>query len=145
MQEGRPVGGCPPATSAMAAAGRWGKTERRPRGSHSRAHLGLLRTVEAAPRESRGAAAALGGGGAVVLGEEGRRRYEAVMVWCGEPGRPSAPFIGGERRFGKGIFSGEDNSGELGRLREGSAGSTCAGVWPGIRPIVEAWGSCGGR
>jgi hypothetical protein len=54
----------------------------------------------------------------VGLGEEGRRRYEVVVVWCGEPGRPSAPFIGGERRFGKGRYFPGETAGELGELRE---------------------------
>jgi hypothetical protein len=96
--------GCPPATLATAAAGRWGKTERRPRGIDSRAHLVLGWSEEAAPRDGSGSAAVLGGGGVVEFGEEGRRRGEAVLVWCGEPGRPSAPFIGGERRFRVEIF-----------------------------------------
>jgi hypothetical protein len=46
--------GCPPAAPAAATAGDEGKRERRARGTYSRAHLELLRTVEAAPRESRG-------------------------------------------------------------------------------------------
>jgi hypothetical protein len=96
--------GYPPAAPAAAAAGDKGKRKRGARGSYSRAHLGLSCTVEAAPRESSGAAAALGGGGAVVLGEEGRRCCETVVVKCSEPGRPSAPFIGGGRRFGVEIF-----------------------------------------
>jgi hypothetical protein len=49
--------GCPPATLATAAAGRWGKTERRPRGIDSRAHLVLGWSEEAAPREGSGSAA----------------------------------------------------------------------------------------
>jgi hypothetical protein len=39
-----------PAALATAAAGRWGKMERRPRGSHPCAHLGLKLLGEAAPR-----------------------------------------------------------------------------------------------
>jgi hypothetical protein len=37
-------------------------------------------------------------------------------------------------------FSGEGNSGELERLREGSAGSTCARIRPRMRPVVQARG-----
>jgi hypothetical protein len=43
-----------PAILAAAAAGDEGKRKRGARGFYPRAHLGLLRTVEAAPRESRG-------------------------------------------------------------------------------------------
>jgi hypothetical protein len=46
-----------PAALATAAARKWGYAERGTRGSHPRAHLGLGRAVEAAPRE----AVALGG------------------------------------------------------------------------------------
>jgi hypothetical protein len=88
----------------MAAAGIRLNRERRPRGSRSRAHLVLGRSEEAAPRRAESGGGATGGGGAVGLEEEGRKRYEVVVVWCGEPGRPSAPFIGGERRFGKGGY-----------------------------------------
>jgi hypothetical protein len=90
---------------------------------------------------AEGGGGATGGGAAVVLGEEGRRRCEAAVVWCGEPGRPSAPFIGGERRFGVEIFL---RRAPLRRARgasrggDGSAGSTCAGVRPWMRPVVQA-------
>jgi hypothetical protein len=135
--------GCPPAAPAAATAGDEGKRERRARGTYSRAHLGLLRTVEAAPRESRGAAAALGGGGAVVLGEEGRRRCEAVMMWCGEPGRPSAPFIGGERRFGSGDISPASStpasSRSFARRRPGDATARAVRV-----NVHSAWRGAGG-
>jgi hypothetical protein len=91
--------GSPPAAPATTAAGEQGKTERGTRGSFPCGHLGLECTVEAAPREVSGVAAALGGDGAVVLGEEGRRCCETAVVRCGEPGKPSALFIGGGLRF----------------------------------------------
>jgi hypothetical protein len=84
-QEGRPVGGCPPATLATAAAGRWGKMERRPRGIDSRAHLVLEWSEEAAPREGSGSAAVLGGGGAVEFGERGGGAVR--LCWCGAASR----------------------------------------------------------
>jgi hypothetical protein len=115
----RPAKGGAPAALPMAAAGIGLKRERRPRGSRSRAHLVLGRSEGAAPRRAESGGGATGGGGAVGLGEEGRKRYEVVVVWCGEPGRPSAPFIGGERRFGKGdIF----RRGQLRRARAASRG-----------------------
>jgi hypothetical protein len=121
-RHGRPAG-CLPAAPVAARPGNRGKRERRARGTYSRAHLELLRTVEAAPRGGSGAAAVLGGGGAVEFGEEGRRRGGAVLVWCGEPGRPSAPFIGGERRFGSGDISPASStpasSGSFARARPG--------------------------
>jgi hypothetical protein len=92
---------------------------------------------------AEGGGGATGGDAAVVLGEEGRRRCEVAVVWCGEPGRPSAPFIGGERRFGAEIFL---RRAPLRRARgasrggDGSAGSTCAGVRPWMRPVVQARG-----
>jgi hypothetical protein len=141
--------GRPPAAPATATAGDKGKRKRGARGSYSRAHLGLSCTVEAAPRESSGAAAALGGEGAVVLGEEGRRCCETVVVWCGEPGRPSAPFIGGGWRLGEEIFlrraslrraRGASRGGD--RRRDGSAGTgqLVLGVRPWTRPGVQARG-----
>jgi hypothetical protein len=72
-----------PAALATAVAGKWGYAERGTRGSHPRAHLGLGRAVEAAPREGSGAAAVLGGDGAVELGEEGRSCCETAVVRCG--------------------------------------------------------------
>jgi hypothetical protein len=50
--------GCSPAVRCTATPGRWGKTERRPRGSQPRAYLGLKWFVGAAPRE--GAAVEMG-------------------------------------------------------------------------------------
>jgi hypothetical protein len=75
-----------PAALATAAAGKWGYAERGTRGSHPRAHLGLGRAVEAAPREGSGAAAVLGGDGAVELGEEGRSCCETAVVRCSDLG-----------------------------------------------------------
>jgi hypothetical protein len=43
--------GCSPAVQCMATPGRWGKTERRPRGSQPCAYLGLRWFVGAAQRE----------------------------------------------------------------------------------------------
>jgi hypothetical protein len=60
--------------------------------------------VEAAPRGDRGAAAVFKGGGAVEFGEEGRRCGVAVLVWCGEPGRPSALFYRRRRRVREGRY-----------------------------------------
>jgi hypothetical protein len=46
-QGGRPVEGRgAPATRAMGAAGKWGKTKRRSRATHSTPHLGRGRTVD---------------------------------------------------------------------------------------------------
>jgi hypothetical protein len=84
--------GRPPVVLPMAAAGEWGKSERGTRGSHPRAHLGLGRAVEAAPREGSGAAAVLGGDGAVGLGEEGRSCCETTVVRCGDLGS-RRPFL----------------------------------------------------
>jgi hypothetical protein len=50
--------GCSPAVRCTATPGRWGKTERRPRGSHPLAYLGRRWFVGAAPRE--GAAVEMG-------------------------------------------------------------------------------------
>jgi hypothetical protein len=65
--------------------GNRGKRERRARGTYSRAHLELLRTVEAAPRESRGGGGATGGGGAVLEGRLRGARFwfgAARWWWC---------------------------------------------------------------
>jgi hypothetical protein len=75
-----------PTALATAAAGEWGNTERGTRGSHPRAHLGLGRAVEAAPRGGSGAAAVLGGGGAVELGERGEGCCEAGSGEVRRPG-----------------------------------------------------------
>jgi hypothetical protein len=76
----------------MAAAGKWLKMERRPRGNRSRAHLVLGWSEEAAPREGGDLAAVLRGGGA-----KGRRRCGALgkacersVVRCGAARRPGA-------------------------------------------------------
>jgi hypothetical protein len=100
---GRPAGA--PAGGPVHGRG-WGvgKSERGTRGSHHRAHLGLGRAVEAAPRKGSGAAAVLGGDGAVGLGEEGRSCCETAVVRCGDLGSRRPPFIGGGGRFGKGRF-----------------------------------------
>jgi hypothetical protein len=50
-----------PANQATAADGRWGKMERAPRGSYSRAYLALGRPEGAAPREGGGSVAVLKG------------------------------------------------------------------------------------
>jgi hypothetical protein len=67
-----------PAVPLMAAAGKWLKMERRPRGIDPRAHLVLGWSEEAAPREGGGSAAVLRGGGAVELGGKGVRS----LWWC---------------------------------------------------------------
>jgi hypothetical protein len=81
-----------PAALATAAAGEWGNAERGMRGSHPRAHLGLGRAVEAAPREGSGATAVLGGGGAVELGEGEKVAVRRAVVRCGGLGS-SRPFL----------------------------------------------------
>jgi hypothetical protein len=101
-----------PAALATATAGEWGNAERGTRGSHPRAHLGLGRAVEAAPREGSGAAAVLGGDGTVELGEVLCELGGAV--WSGEEAR--GLFIGGLRRFGGEIFLRREVAGELARL-----------------------------
>jgi hypothetical protein len=62
----------------MAAAGKWLKMERRPRGIGSRAHLVLGWSEEVAPREGGGSAVVLRGGGAVELGGKGEGRCGGV-------------------------------------------------------------------
>jgi hypothetical protein len=96
-----------PAVPPMAAAGKWLKMERRPRGINPRAHLVLGWSEGEAPREGGGLAAVLRGGGAVELGEGGEVAVE-VRGGLGS-GRPL--FIGGERRFGRGFL-------ELGKLQQ---------------------------
>jgi hypothetical protein len=56
---GRPGGRGAPAVPPMAAAGKWLKMERRPRGIDPRAHLVLGWSEGAAPREGGGLAAVL--------------------------------------------------------------------------------------
>jgi hypothetical protein len=68
---GRPVREGAPVVLVTAAAGRWGKMERRPRGFRSRAHLALGWSEEAAPREGRGPAVVLR---AAVVWSLGERR-----------------------------------------------------------------------
>jgi hypothetical protein len=59
--------GCSPAVRCTATPGRWGKTERRLRGSQPRAHLGLWLLVGAAPQ----------------AGADWRwRRLGAAALWC---------------------------------------------------------------
>jgi hypothetical protein len=96
--------GCSPAAPATGTAGDEGKRERRARGTYSRAHLELLRTVEAALRGGSGAAAVLGGGGAVELVGRGRDCCASAVSRCVGPGSRRPPFIGGGGGFGKGRY-----------------------------------------
>jgi hypothetical protein len=99
--------------------------------------------VEAAPREDSGAAAVLGGDGAVGLGEKGRSCCETAVVRCGDPGKPSALFIGGGWRFGGGeIFPGELHSDELEELREAATGdaTACAAAGQLVQGVLGARG-----
>jgi hypothetical protein len=77
--------GCSLVVQCTATPGRWGKTERRPRGSQPRAHLVLWSLVEAAPR-----AAASGGGG--------ERRW--CDVGCGRERETAGGAGWGEERHG---------------------------------------------
>ena len=63
-----------PATWAMAAAGTWGKTERRERGVDSSPHLGLGRSEKADPWRLAEVGGGAWGGGAAGLG---RRRAQS--------------------------------------------------------------------
>jgi hypothetical protein len=71
------------AIPCTAAAGGWGKMERRPRGIDSRAHLVLWLFEGAAPRAGR-----IGGGGALVFKREGARSWR-----CGVIGGAVGPYL----------------------------------------------------
>jgi hypothetical protein len=71
------------ASQGSAAAGDRGETERGPRGSQPRAHLGLGLLVEVAPRRGLGGGAIGGGGGA-------REGCEGSMVRRGAARSPEA-------------------------------------------------------
>jgi hypothetical protein len=86
-------GGGAPTTWCTATAGKWGKTKRRSRATHSAPHLGRGRTVEGdrrrravCNRDGTGGA----GGGDGELGEEG----ELVVEVRDEVGSRAGPFIG---------------------------------------------------
>jgi hypothetical protein len=71
-----------------------------------------------------------------------------LLCWCGAASRGGRrpPFIGGGGGFGKGdIFSGEANSGELGRLRDGSAGQLEQGFGRGLDPSCRRGAGFAGR
>jgi hypothetical protein len=108
----------PAGLPATAAASEGGESERASRGFTSTTHLGLGHGVEADRRGDRGAAAAFRGGGAVGFGEEGRRCGAAALVWCDEPGRPSALFYRRRRRVREWRYFSGEAAGELGELRE---------------------------
>jgi hypothetical protein len=59
-----------PTTQAMGTAGRWDKTERRSRATHSAPHLGRERTVEGDRRRQTVCNRDGTGGGGWVLGRE---------------------------------------------------------------------------
>jgi hypothetical protein len=80
----------------MAAAGGWGKMERRPRGIDSRAHLGSGRRVEAALRAAADWRWVIASGGAPVL----RQGREVAGVVRDEVGNGAGLLIAGVRRFG---------------------------------------------
>jgi hypothetical protein len=101
---GRPaVEGGAPATRAMGAAGKWGKTKRRSRATHSAPHLGKGRTMEG-DRQRRAVCNPERHGrrwcGDGELGEEG----ELVVEVRDEVGSRSGPFIGAGRSVRVEIF-----------------------------------------
>jgi hypothetical protein len=83
------------ATQAMGTTGRWGKTERRSRATHSAPHLGRGQTVEG-DRRRRAVCNrdGTGGGG----WRFGRERGRPVRLG-GEAGAARVCFIGAVRRF----------------------------------------------
>jgi hypothetical protein len=105
-ETGRPTmeGGGASATRAMGAAGKWGKTKRRSRATHSTPHLGRGRTVEGDQRRR-----------AVCNPERHGRRWwwrwraqgggELAVEVRDEVGSRSSHFIGAERRFGRRYLS----------------------------------------
>jgi hypothetical protein len=85
------------------------------------------------------------GGGGLWSSWEGRRWLCVCCVEVRRSGEPSVPFIGGKRRFGRGdIFSGEV-AGELGRLRDGSAGQLEQGFGRGLDPSCRRGAGFAGR
>jgi hypothetical protein len=96
-------GGGAPATQAMGTAGKWGKTKRSLRATHSAPHLGRGRTVEGdrrrravCNRDGTGGA----GGGDGGLGKEG----ELVVEVRGDTGSRAGPYIGARRSVRARIF-----------------------------------------
>jgi hypothetical protein len=88
-------GGGAPATQAMGTAGRWGKTERRSRATHSAPHLGRGRIVEEDRRRWAVCNRDSTGGGSWRLG---RKRGRPVRLG-GEAGVARVRFIGAVRQF----------------------------------------------
>jgi hypothetical protein len=97
------VGGGVLATRCTATAGKWGKTKRSSRATHSAPHLGRGRTVEGdrrrravCNRDGTGGA----GGGEGGLGKEG----ELVVAVRGATESRAGPFIGAGRSVRRGYF-----------------------------------------
>jgi len=88
-QGGRPWG---PAALGAREAGEWGKTERRPRGSDSPAHLERRQPMESGRRWPAGGSDYSGGGGAGRLGR----------------GRAAAGEVTGVESCARGLFIGEE-------------------------------------
>ena len=84
-----------PALQGTAAAGAWGKTERRSWGSDSPTHLGRRWSEVAWPRQRPELGDGSGGCGTAELGK-GRGQPEWL---CGGGEQLGAPFIGKERRW----------------------------------------------
>jgi hypothetical protein len=82
-----------PATQAMGTAGRWGKTERRSRATHSAPHLDRGRTVEGDQRRRAVCNRDGTGGGGWRLGRERGRQVRLG----GEAGAARVRFIGAGR------------------------------------------------
>jgi hypothetical protein len=101
-QGGRPVEGeGAPATQAMGTAGRWGKTERRSRETHSARHLVRGQTVEGDRRRQAVCNRDGTGGGGWRLG---RKRGRPVRLG-GEAGAAQVHFIGAGRSVRGDILS----------------------------------------
>ena len=83
-------------------AGKWGKTERRPRGSDSPTHLERRRSVKGCPRRRAEVGDNGYGGGAARLGR-GRAVGRAVVV---AEGCAEALFIGRARHGEGGAYNG---------------------------------------
>jgi hypothetical protein len=146
-QRGRRGGGRGHGRPAGVPAGGSGHGDGRGRGEKREEGEGNL--FPCSPR-----AIAHGGGGSTGRqwrggGARGRRRCgvrgrgEEARWGCAGVVRRAGEAVGPFYRRREAVrewryFSGELHSGELGELREGSAGSTCAGIRPWMRPVVQA-------
>jgi hypothetical protein len=137
-------GGGAPTTWCTATAGKWGKTKRRSRATHSAPHLGRGRTVEGdrrrravCNRDGTGDA----GGGDGELGEEG----ELVVEVRDEVGSRAGPFIGARRRFGREFLSSRSFDGRQWWWGKNILALTLGRRASGRRSAVDVTPRAGGR